>query len=1005
MKHILLSIVLPIICYAGQSLYYTPSRIAFAKENIKKYAWAKKIHDRIMTGDKHNYYIGADYTSALELVKKSDNFIWELQPDTTIGRFIPVETKALCPKCGPAARNVNYYCPWSVDPLNKPYKIQCRNCKYYFPDEKYPDDGNGIKIGNKKYYMLREYAHFVYMSYVGPGIAALSQAYLLTGNKEFARKACILLSKVALVYPNYEDRFTLTWYGETGGQDPRTPQHKGGLISDRIWECFALNRFALGFDAIKNYPESDPNLLKYLQTKGIKVKNNEEWKAFIRNSIFITGAKALFSKMIRGNDGMHQASALAIALALNNHSKNNRPNSKDLVNFVYHWDGFAANVINNVILPDGGGHESPGYNGLRLEYIKVARLMEAIKKAYPKEYPNNLYPSIWASEKGERFFEFFDKIILSGVSTPSIGDSAGRYPFQNTLKMPRMYSALKPEHYFFAANQYNNPTFATALLKNGQISGGELWEKVDENKLKQLAKQATKNTNVKQNRLLDSSGIAILESGKVPECRTVMLNYTGVKEHWQADALSINLHAFGMEHLRDVGYPVSWNYCRHFDYHNLAHNTVTVNENFQDGGIGQCLLYFDLPNFSGISASHSANNQKRTKDGKQLVSLFRRTVLKLDLPDNNFYCVDIFDVNGGTQHDQSWHSLPVELVLPKLAWKKQSKGTMAGINVPEFGSWTDQWGNRRCDVPSFVTNIKRASFNQTCAWTWKSNLSTQEVFRIHPVPYHGKLEAIVGSGRTPVWPKGKKIDFLFLRRITKHGEPTRFITILEPYKGAPVIKSIKLKSTNPNIIEVNSKYGNDVFTISPIKNKEISITLTSKTPNEKKQFFIGKKYFRTKIKTTNLASKQFTVTNFTGADQVLKPGTKCRIYNAVKSNIFTISKVEKQKDSYLLTIAEYPLIAKAKCSRIINNSLQLDADLAFARYTNLGKHGTIYVGAKFDAPNLPAYQIAAAQDNGLITPLQKLSIEQQKSYIDKTISIWQFGINDTLEIAEIRSSK
>ena len=352
--------------------------------------------------------------------------------------------------------------------------------------------------------------------------------------------------------------------------------------------------------------------------------------------------------------------------------------------------------------------------------------MEAIKKAYPKEYPNNLYPSIWASEKGERFFEFFDKIILSGVSTPSIGDSAGRYPFQNTLKMPRMYSALKPEHYFFAANQYNNPTFATALLKNGQISGGELWEKVDEDKLKQLAKQATKNTNVKQNRLLDSSGIAILESGKVPECRTVMLNYTGVKEHWQADALSINLHAFGMEHLRDVGYPVSWNYCRHFDYHNLAHNTVTVNENFQDGGIGQCLLYFDLPNFSGISASHSANNQKRTKDGKQLVSLFRRTVLKLDLPDNNFYCVDIFDVNGGTQHDQSWHSLPVELVLPKLAWKKQSKGTMAGINVPEFGSWTDQWGNRRCDVPSFVTNIKRASFNQTCAWTWKSNLCSFE---------------------------------------------------------------------------------------------------------------------------------------------------------------------------------------------------------------------------------------------------------------------------------------
>jgi len=252
MKKVLAALLLPWLVWAETPLFYTPQRVAAARENVRKYPWAQKLYRRIMEGDSHGYYIGAEYTSAKELAGKSDDFIWALQPDTTIGRFIPEESKALCPECGPAARNVSYYCPWAIDPLNRPNRIQCRNCKYWFPDGKYPDDGNGVRVGGKVYYMLREYAHFVYMSYVGPGAAALSQAYLLTGNRRFARKACILLSRVAAVYPDYEGRFSRTWYGESGGQDPRKPQHKGGMISDRIWECFALTRFALAFDAVKS---------------------------------------------------------------------------------------------------------------------------------------------------------------------------------------------------------------------------------------------------------------------------------------------------------------------------------------------------------------------------------------------------------------------------------------------------------------------------------------------------------------------------------------------------------------------------------------------------------------------------------------------------------------------------------------------------------------------------------------------------------------------------------
>ena len=1000
MKKLLFAICLPLLAWAEAPLFYTPERVEAAKENIRKYPWAQKIQNRIMNGDPHGYYIGAEYTSATALAGKSDDFIWELQPDTTIGRFIPEETKALCPVCGPAARNVNYYCPWAIDPLNKPYKIQCRNCKHWFPDEKYPDDGNGINVNGKRYYMLREYAHFVYMSYVGPGAAACSQAYLLTGNKEYARKACILLTRVAAVYPNYNERFARTWYGEYGGQDPRKPQHKGGLISDRIWECFALTRFALAFDAVKNYPESDPELIKYFRSKGVNVKNADQWREFIRQSIFRPAAQALFQKMIKGNDGMHQAASLAIALALNDHSPDRRPNSKDLVNFVYHWDGHAANVINNVILPDGGGHESPGYNGLRLEYIKVEKMMEAIRLAHPAEYPLDKYPKVWDSPKGEKFFELFEKLLLSGVSTPSIGDSAGRYPFQNTLKMPVMSSALKPEFYLFAAKRYRNPAFAAAIFKNGQLAGGELWESIPEDELRRLAALAPGKDAEKQNRLLDSYGIAILESGKVPECRTVMLNYAGIREHWQADVLSINIHAFGMEHLRDVGYPVSWNFCRHFDYHNLAHNTVTIDEKFQDGGIGRCLLYFDLPGFSGVSAEHSANSYKKAKDGKGLADIFRRTVIKNELPDGNFYVLDIFDVAGGTQHDQSWHSLPVKLIPPALNWKKQSKGTLAGENVPEFGSWVDKWGDTRCDVPSFVTNVSKAPLDKIAAWVWESGLPTQEAFKVHIIPVSGKLEAIMGSGRTPVWPAGKKIDYLFLRRQTQFREPTRFATILEPYRATPFIKEIKVISRMPLTIEVIHKDGSDRFTISPVKNPAVSLRRTAVRNGESSVITIGEKMCRTKVEKFDGEKRQITVRNIDGISGSLTKGRKIRIFNSARSSIFTVEKVEKVSDKYVLTLEEYPLLARAFCSGTAQDGkLQLDADLVFARYMGGGYRGTPYVGAWFTAEGEEPQQLAAATETGLITPVNKL--RDPGSYINKEISIWQIGAGDTVEIAVI----
>ena len=116
--------------------------------------------------------------------------------------------------------------------------------------------------------------------------------------------------------------------------------------------------------------------------------------------------------------------------------------------------------------------------------------------------------------------------------------------------------------------------------------------------------------------------------------------------------------------------------------------------------------------------------------------------------------------------------------------------------------------------------------------------------------------------------------------------------------------------------------------------------------------------------------------------------------------MFTIEKVEKTSGGNLITIAEYPLLARAVCSQVnADGQLQLDADLVFARYMGGGRRGTHYVGAWFTADGISPQQLAAATENGLVTPVKPLS--KPELYVNKEVSIWQAGIGDSVEIAVI----
>ena len=137
----------------SEPTYYTPERRAIARKNIKAHDWAKELFDRVLEGDEIRYYIGPQYGPAKTYAECDDEFMWLLQPTTRIGRALPPEAIANCPVHGTAVRSISPFCPYRIDPINNPYKIQCMMGGEWYPSNDYaagdmtsgefPDDGNG----------------------------------------------------------------------------------------------------------------------------------------------------------------------------------------------------------------------------------------------------------------------------------------------------------------------------------------------------------------------------------------------------------------------------------------------------------------------------------------------------------------------------------------------------------------------------------------------------------------------------------------------------------------------------------------------------------------------------------------------------------------------------------------------------------------------------------------------------------------------------------------------
>ena len=210
------------------SVFYPPQVVETLRTNCREYPWAKAVRDSALD-------------QARAWAEMPDAQLWDLMFGPTITRSWMVWSNGHCPSC---KQSVPVY-EWRISALARPWKAVCPRCKDVFPkndfhsfyrsgldargvfdprradrallfnaehsDPRDPlhlygvDDGEGYVEGEKRWRFIGAYLIYgQWKQAVLGGIQRLSEAYAFSGDPAYARKAMILLDRVADLYPDFD---------------------------------------------------------------------------------------------------------------------------------------------------------------------------------------------------------------------------------------------------------------------------------------------------------------------------------------------------------------------------------------------------------------------------------------------------------------------------------------------------------------------------------------------------------------------------------------------------------------------------------------------------------------------------------------------------------------------------------------------------------------------------------------------------------------------------------
>ncbi len=784
-----------------KSSLYPEAVRARVRANVAGRAWAGAVRDDLVE-------------AARPWREMSDDALWALMFGPTIERSWMVWSNGHCPACG---RDVPMY-TWKIAAMERPWKVQCPHCSGIFPKNDFAayyqsgldaqgifrpenadrsllfntehpdaedplhlfgvDDGSGYVEGEKRWRFIGAYLIYgQWKQAVLAGIRVLAAAHLLTGDPVYARKAAILLDRVADVYPGFD-------FGAQGWVYERRADR--GYVSTWHDSCEETRELVMAYDMVFEAIKEDGELVAFLSQKAAQhgLENPKASFADIQRNIedrilrdAITNRPKITSNYPR--------TEIAVAII---HAVLGGPEHREA------FDAEVNGMLAKATAVDGvtGEKGLAGYAAFTIQALamflaefdkmdgaflpemlrRCPRLRETyrfhidtlcIDRYYPQSGDSGAFAAPGADYGG---------VILQ---TPAFhGAASSRWthappsPFTFLLRMTELTGDPAYAQIAWRGNGRSLDGLPHDLYTEDEAAAHAAFAKVIETHGAELRLESVNKQEWR---------IAILRSGAGENARAAWLDYDSGGGHGHHDALNLGLFAHGLDLMPEFGYPPvqfgGWGSPRARWYlMSAAHNTVVVDGQNSAPGGGNTTLWAVGDVLKIIRAEAAACNQGRR---------FERTAALVDVSPETFYLVDLFRVEGGADHTLFMHSHFGEAQTQGLTLR----------DAPDYGHGTIMRNVRIDPAPAPGWHI---------AWRVEDRRGLLPEPRDLRVRYIG-LTSACAAGLAEGWispglfntTEEVWIPRMLVRRQGDAGAPlaSTFAGVIEAYSGAPTLQSVE----------------------------------------------------------------------------------------------------------------------------------------------------------------------------------------------------------------------
>ncbi|RKN86134.1 heparinase II/III family protein [Paenibacillus ginsengarvi] len=616
------------------------------------------------------------------------------------------------------------------------------------------------------------------------GIPNLAYAYILSGDIRYAYKAAILIGRIAELYPymnggyhdgSYSDTVHLSEPSTTGTEWKKNLLEAYDLIFDGIGQ-FHENLaalFARKPDA-ENHPRTVPfelrraverEMIPYvIYTCELERSGASDWSmrllelemeaaALIQNGellheVLMDSAFSLFSKLKNGyyRDGKYAYDSSGY-VELMSSSMMNYPNWT----YLFHDDGAFSQPLNLF--------EDPRFGVKEIIAFYYRYRCGGLSAAFGDTPVDNVLPLSDKRKKGK---------------TPFL-------PLSETVfrRMPSARDIIGP-----ALTEYSKEELESlrveASLDNGRGGNQSLLVLASALSEAELApyREQTSQT-VQPSFLAEDSEISILRSGSsARNTKHLVLYGQPTLPHAHGDKLGLWLGAFGVHQLAFGGhYPFIWIGPKigQWELHSASCNVVLV-----DGRNQAPSTSIQLEHYEGKWMQAAGMENKEAYPG----SHYERWAWLIQAPDGeNAYVVDHFLVSKGHRFDYNTHGLDLSLDRVLFegieSWEPLS-GTLAGADVPLYGQPGYGW----------MKAVRKAKAGERLSWTYPYGDSSLKITALNGK--ERELICCLGEKGGQEMKKSPWDAYVLLRdeQDEPEGHAASFVTVMEPYKGTPFLRSI-----------------------------------------------------------------------------------------------------------------------------------------------------------------------------------------------------------------------